>query len=62
MADPDLQIRRGGGGGGHPDTEIRRGGLQNFFSVLRASFSSRNKGKEGGGGRGVGPSPGSATI
>ena len=22
-ADPDLQIREGGGGGGHPDPEIR---------------------------------------
>ena len=40
MADPDLQIRRGGGGGGgegegrtgHPDPEIRwGGGLQKFF-------------------------------
>ena len=30
MADPDLQIR--GGGGGHPDPEIRGGaGLQKFF-------------------------------
>ena len=25
MADPDLQIRGGGRGGGHPDPEIRGG-------------------------------------
>ena len=34
MADPDLQIREGGGGcrGGHPDPEIRGGpGLQQKF-------------------------------
>ena len=31
MADPDLQIR-GGGGGGHPDPDIREGGgLQKKF-------------------------------
>ena len=29
MADPDLQIREGGAG--HPDPEIRGGGLKNFF-------------------------------
>ena len=36
----------GGGGGGHPDPEIRGGpGLKkNFFSALRASFWSKNKG------------------
>ena len=31
VADPDLQIRRGGGGGGgagHPDPEIGEGGTQ----------------------------------
>ena len=26
MVDPDLHIRAGGAGGGHPDPEIRRGG------------------------------------
>ena len=33
MADPDLEIRGGGGeGGGHPDPEIRGDGLpKNFF-------------------------------
>ena len=35
MADPDLHIRRGGGGGGHPDPEFREGGIQNnFFGPL----------------------------
>ena len=28
VADPDLQIRRGGGGAGHPDPEIGEGGTQ----------------------------------
>ena len=45
MPDTDLQIRGGGGG---------RGCLKHFFSALRASVWSKNKG--GGGG-----SPGSAT-
>ena len=39
MADPDLQIR---GGGGHPDAEIGAGGggavLKDIFSALRASI------------------------
>ena len=39
--DPDLQIR--GGGGGHPDPEIR-GADSKFFSAIRASFWSKNKG------------------
>ena len=47
MADPHLQ-RRGGGGAGHPDPEIRGvGGTQSkkyFFSALWASFWSENKG------------------
>ena len=39
VADPDLQIRGGGGGvgGSHPDSEIRAGGggsLKIFFSAL----------------------------
>ena len=37
VADPDLQI---GGGGGGPSQNI-------FFSVLRASVWSKNKGKRG---------------
>ena len=52
MADPDLQIRcrgGGGGGGGHPDPEIR-GVKKNFFSALRASFWSENKGRRVGDG------------
>ena len=28
VADPDLQIRRAGGGAGHPDPEIGEGGTQ----------------------------------
>ena len=48
VADPDLQISVGPG---HPDPEIRggeggvRGGRspKRFFSVLRASFWSKNK-------------------
>ena len=49
MADPDLQIREGGGG--HPDPEIRGGGQSPkiFFSALRASFWSINKAGGGGG-------------
>ena len=46
MADPDpLQIR-GGGGDGHPDPDIRGEGrsAKDFFSALRASFWSKNKG------------------
>ena len=37
MADPDLQIRVGGGGG-HPDPEIR------FFRPLRPQFSLKISG------------------
>ena len=59
MADPELQIK--GGGGGHPDTEISGGwSPKNFFAALRASVWSTNKcvcvggggGKEGGSGGG----------
>ena len=32
MADPDLQIR--GGGGGHPDPEVKGGSLKRIFSVF----------------------------
>ena len=37
--DPDIQIRRGGGGG-HPDPEIRGGGSlqENFFGPLGLSL------------------------
>ena len=43
VVDPDLQIR---GGPGYPDYEIRgRGPVSKlFFSALRASFWSKNKG------------------
>ena len=50
VADPDLQIRGGGGGvgGGHPDSEIRGGGLKKFFfRLFIASFWSKNKGGPG---------------
>ena len=45
-----------GGGGGHPDPEIREGGgsVKKFFWALQASVWSKNKG-----GGGVGLSPGS---
>ena len=54
MADPDLQIRWEGGGVGHPDPEIRRGAqsAKKFYSALRASVWSKNKGWGGGGGFG----------
>ena len=45
--DPDVQVGGGGGkaGPGHPDPEIRREpGLKFFFSALRASVWSKNKG------------------
>ena len=42
VVDPDLQIR---GGAGHPDPEIRGApGLKKYFSALRASVWSKNKG------------------
>ena len=34
VADPDLQIRGGGGGRGHPDPEIMVGDLKKFFFNL----------------------------
>ena len=55
VADPDLQIK--GGGGGLPNSEIRGEGAdlkKKFFSALRALVSSKNKGAPG-------PPPGSAT-
>ena len=46
VADPDLQIREGGGGwGGNPDPEIIGGGLKNFFSTFQASVWSKNNGE-----------------
>ena len=59
VAVPDLQIR-GGGGGGYPDPEIRWGGAvsKTFFSALRVSVWSKNK---GGRPDPPYPSPGSAT-
>ena len=57
VADPDLQISKGGGG--HPHPEIKGGSLKkNSFSALRASFWSKNKGGPAPPGR----SPGSATV
>ena len=42
MTDPDLQIR---GEPGHPGPEIRGGGFsKNFFSAVRVSVWSKNKG------------------
>ena len=50
VADPDLQIREGGGWGGggrggNPDPEIIGGGLKNFFSTFQASVWSKNNGE-----------------
>ena len=45
VVNPDLQIR---GGTGHPDPEMRTGAaLKIFFSALRASVLSKNKGRPG---------------
>ena len=43
MADPDLQIR---GGGGHPDPEIRGGDdlKKNYFRHLGPQFGLKEKG------------------
>ena len=50
VADPDLQIREKGGGGG-PKTN---------FPAVRASFCSKHKGRWMGGAGPPGPFPGSA--
>ena len=50
-----IQTFRWGGGGGHPDTEIRGDGLKKKFLALWASVWSKNKG-------GPNPSPGSHTA
>ena len=47
MADPDLPIRGGVGGGVHPDPRIRGRAVSKIFSVLRASVWA----KIGAGGR-----------
>ena len=58
VADPDIQIRGGGGGAGHPDPETRgMPGLQkNFFRPFGLQFSLKITGV-----RPPGPSPRSAT-
>ena len=45
VADPDLQIR-GGGGGGHPDPEISRGAQspKKFFRLFGPHFDRKIKG------------------
>ena len=42
VVDPDLQIRGGGDGGGHPVPEIRGGGagLKKFFRPLRPQLGA----------------------
>ena len=59
MSDPDLQIRERGGGGGHPDPEIRgRGpGLQkNIFGPFGPHLGLKIRGG------GEGASPGISTV
>lgn len=38
MADSDIQKAGGVGGGGHPDPEIRGGGLKKKFPPFRPQF------------------------
>ena len=46
MVDPDLQIK--GGRGNHPDSKVTEGAIsKKIFSVLRASFWSKNNGGGG---------------
>ena len=47
VADPDLPMREGGGGGrsSRPRDKVGGPGLQKVFSALRASFWSKNKGE-----------------
>ena len=40
VADPDLQIRGGGGGGGYPDPEISWGGGHWGLSQKKIFFSA----------------------
>ena len=46
MADPGPSDKRGGGGGGHPDPEIRSGdGLQKkYFLLLGPQFGLKIRG------------------
>ena len=44
MADPDLQVRGGGGVGGHPDPEIR-GEEGKLFKPLGPQFSLKIRGR-----------------
>ena len=64
VADPNVQIWRGGEGGGHSDPEIRgRAVSKIFFTAFRGSVWSKNKRGGGGGAAGrAGPCPGSATT
>ena len=58
VADANLQIRGVGGGGGHPDPEIRGGGGQkNIFWPFGSQLGLNIRGDPGP----SGPSPGYAT-
>ena len=46
-ADSDLQVTGGRGGRGGPDPEIRETVSKTFFSALRVSVWSKNKGVAG---------------
>ena len=55
LVDPHLQIKGGGGGeGGHPDPEIRRGGPVSNFFLGPSGLSLVHKKKQGRGGEGRG--------
>ena len=61
MVDPDLQIRGGGGWGGHPDPDKKGGPVsEKVFSALWASVWSKKKGGTSPP-PSPGPSPGSTT-
>ena len=47
VADPDLQIREGGGGWGYPDPEIMGGGLKFSFRPFRPQFGPKVTGSPG---------------
>ena len=53
LVDPDLQIKGGGGKGGHPDPEIRRGTRSQIFFFppfgpqLGPQIKARERGGEG---------------